>query len=191
MKAYMELLNKAHTSINVADTAEKNFFEEVYSELKSGDTYEVIVTNIKQAVPEMVTQRQLITVVNMARDYVGSKLFTRVTLMRWYNVKALVALIRYINKEHGADEVKGIKRRISNVGKEFDSNVAYNNNLATLIAEIKSEYKVVITDDSKVLTRNVNAMYNGLSDTQKQELLALLLADTVKIEAPAANKEVA
>lgn len=193
MKAYMELLNKAHTAINVSDTAEKVFFEEVYSELKSGDDYDTIVSNIKGVASELVVQKQLITIVNMARDYVGSKLFTRITHMRWYNVKALVALIRFINKEHGADAVKGIKRRISNVGKDFTSTTKYNNDLASLIVEIKAEYKVVITDDSKVMTTNVRAMYNGLSDTQKSELLALLLADEVKIVAPTANntKEVA
>ena len=184
MKAYKGLLDNAHTGFNVADTAEKAFFLEVYSELKDkgGDDYKTIVTYIKQAVPEMVPQKQLTMVVNMARDYVGSKLFTRITLMRWYNIKALVSLVRYINKEHGADAVKGIKRRISAVGGEFDSVNAYNNNLAKLIVAIKSEYKVVITDDSKVLTRNVKSMYNGLTDTQKSELLALLLADTVKIQ---------
>lgn len=189
----MELLTKAHMAINVSDTAEKAFFEEVYSELKSGDDYDTIVTNIKSIAQEMVVQRQLITVVNMARDYVGSKLFTRITQMRWYNVKALVALIRYINKEHGADAVKGIKRRVSNVGKEFDSTTKYNNDLAELIKDIKQEYKVVITDDSKVITTNVHAVYNGLTMVQKEQLLALLLADEVKIQAPQANntKEVA
>lgn len=188
MKAYMELLTKAHTAINVSDTAEKDFFLEVYSELKSGDDYDTIVSNIKSVASELVVQRQLITVVNMARDYVGSKLFTRVTAMRWYNIKALVALIRYINKEHGADAVKGIKRRVSKVGSELVSTTKYNNDLAGLIKELKAEYKVVITDDSKVLTRNVKAMYNGLTDVQKQELLAMLLADEVKIAAPVANK---
>ena len=181
MKAYMELLNKAHTSINVSDTAEKAFFEEVYSELKSGDDYDTITKAIKSTVPEMVVQRQLVMVVNMARDYVGSKLFTRITEMRWYNVKALVALIRYINKEYGVDAVKGIKRRITNVGATFESSTKYNNDLAELIKDIKQEYKVVITDDSEVKTSNVRAMYNGLTELQKELLLKLLLADQVKV----------
>jgi hypothetical protein len=176
-KAYIGLLEKANTAVVASDTAEKDFFLEVYSELKSGDDYETIVSHIKELVPEMVTQRQLITVVNMAKDYVGSKMFTKIIDMRWYNLKALVALIRYINKEHGKNAVTGIKRKISNVGRKHDKVADYNNALDVLIKQIKGEYKVVITDDSKVLTTNVKAMFNGLTTTQKGVLLKMLLAE--------------
>lgn len=181
-KKYIELMQGARNAIVKSDTAEKDFFMEVYGELKSGDDYDTIVSNIKEYADELVVQRQLITVVNMAKDYVGSKLFTRILEMRWYNVKSLVALIRYINKEHGADAIKGIKRRISNVGKDIDANslnskMMYNNALDVLIKEIKQEYKVVITDDSKVVTTNVKAVYNGMTLEQKKAMLELLLGD--------------
>lgn len=180
MKAYIELMEKAHSSIVASDTAEKDFFMEVYGELKSGDGYDLVCSNIKKHTTELIVQRQLITIVNMAKDYVGSTLFTRILEMRWYNVKALVALIRYINKEHGAGKVKSIKGRISKAGKEFsgaENNVKYNNAIASLIMTIKEEYKVVITDDSKVMTKNIKAMYNGLTDAQKMELFAMLSAE--------------
>lgn len=184
-KAYIELMMTARSKIVAGDTAEKNFFMEVYGELKSGDDYETIVKNIKEYSDELVVQRQLIMIVNMAKDYVGSKLFTRVLEMRWYNVKALVSLIRYINKEHGADKVKSIKSRISKVGKEFsdkEQHIKYNNAVAGLVKTLKEEFKVVITDDSKVVTKNIKAMYSGLTLEQKMELLAMLEAEFDKVE---------
>lgn len=177
MKPYIDLMMTTRSKIVASDTAEKDFFMEVYGELKSGDDYDTIVANIKEYADELVVQRQLITIVNMAKDYVGSKLFTRILEMRWYNVKALVSLIRYINKEHGADKVKAIKGRVSKAGKEFsgaDQKIQYNNAVADLIVAIKAEYKVVITDDSKVVTKNIKAMYNGLTESQKMELFAML-----------------
>lgn len=177
-KAYIGLLGKANSAIVAGDTAEKEFFMAVYSELKSGDDYDTIVKHIKGEVKELVTQRQLITVVNMAKDYVGSKLFTKILDMRWYNLKALVALIRYINKEHGVGKVKSIKTKISNVGRTNKGVTDYNNALDVLIKSIKDEYKVVITDDSTILTKNVKALYNGLTVEQKKSLLDLLLADS-------------
>ena len=176
-KAYIGLLGKANSAIVAGDTAEKEFFMAVYSELKGGDDYDTIVKHIKGEVAELVTQRQLITVVNMAKDYVGSKLFTKILDMRWYNLKALVALIRYINKEHGVGKVKSIKTKISNVGRTNKGVTDYNNALDVLIKSIKDEYKVVITDDSTVLTKNVKALYNGLTVEQKKELLDMLLND--------------
>ena len=176
-KKYIAMIADTNKKILMSDTAEKDLFLEVYGELKSGDDYDTIVGNIKEACTELVVQKQVITIVNMARDYVGSKLFTRILEMRWYNVKALVALIRYINKEHGAGKVKAIKGRISKVGKDTKTTVEYNNLLAELIAELKQEYKVVITDDSKVVTKNVKAMFNGLTAEQKVELYTLLKAE--------------
>ena len=176
-KKYIELITGATEAIFVSDTAEKDLFMEVYSELKSGDDYDTIVANIKEAMPEMVVQRQLIMIVNMARDYVGSKLFTRLLEMRWYNVKALVQLIRYINKEHGVDMVNAIKGKISRCGKTAKSNVDYNNDLDKLVKKLKADYKVVITDDGKVLTKSVTAVFAGLTDTQKTLMLELLLEE--------------
>lgn len=174
-KKYIELVTETVGAVIVSDTAEKDLFMEIYSELKSGDDYDTIVGNIKEAVPEMVVQRQLIMIVNMARDYVGSKLFTRLLEMRWYNVKALVQLIRYINKEHGADTVKAVKGKISRCGKTALGTANYNNELATLVNKLKADYKVVITDDGQVLTKSVNAVFAGLTDAQKTLMLKLLL----------------
>lgn len=185
MKAYREMTKATEASILVSDTAEKDYFITIYGELKDplGDDYKTIVANIKEDTSgELQVQRQLITVVNMAKDYVGSKLFTRILDMRWYNVKALVGLIRYINKEHGSDKVATIKRKVSNAGKDCN-NMEYNNKLDELIKEIKKEYKVVLTDDSKVVTVNVKAMYAGLSLKQKNALLAMLMED-VEVEKP-------
>lgn len=178
MKKYITLIKTTTEAVFTSDSAEKELFLEIYSELKSGDDYDTIVANIKSAIDELVVQRQIIMIVNMARDYVLSRLFTRILDMRWYNLKALVSLIRAINTEHGKDTVKAIKGKISKVGKDNVSNLAYNNELAKLVAELKKEYKKVITDDGKVLSVNVHAVFNGLTVGQKAIMLELLLAET-------------
>ncbi len=180
-KVYLEMISGTVDAVMCSDTAEKEFFIEVYGELKSGDDYDTIVKSIKDKVSEVVVQRQIIMIVNMARDYVGSKLFTRILDMRWYNVKALVQLIRYINKEHGASTIKAIKGKISKVGKGALNNGQYNNELSTVVASLKKEYKVNITDDGKVITKSVKATFEGMTAEQKATMLALLLAETKEV----------
>lgn len=190
-KKYIKLIGATSSAVLVSDTAEKDFFLEVYSELKDplGDDYKTITSNIKSAIDEVIVQRQVITIVNMARDYVGSKLFTKILDMRWYNVKALVALIRFINKHPGSDTllggkdgVKSIKRRIGNVGRKKLTATEYNNELAKLISDIKHEYNAVLTDDGQVLEiKSVSAVFNKMTPEQKEEMLELLLAEQQQV----------
>lgn len=178
MSKYIDMINNTIDAVLVSDTAEKDFFIEVYGEIKSTPNgYDIVVKAIKDRCTELVVQRQLINIVNMARDYVGSKLFTRVLEMRWYNVKALVALIRYINKEHGKSKVQTIKSRVSKVGKTTKTLGEYNNELSKLVGELKKEFKASITDDGKVIVINVTKTFGAMTEADKIEMLDLLLAE--------------
>ena len=171
-------------SINMMDSTSKDLFILVHSEflkvssehLKS--THTDISKYLKDTIVSDSVRGGISKIVTVAHRYSELKVITYLDTLTYDNIKGTITLLNYISKSC-PDNLKSVKSKLSRVkGKETHE---YNNNFRRKLVELKSEYKVVVTEDGEIIALTGNQVIKtvrdniaGLSNDEIYELMTIL-----------------
>lgn len=168
-KMYVKCLSAMKEAVSVESTAKglKDMIKEVSAELKSSKHFTQKVNNVV-SLAEATIKYKLHTMEGNSNNV---KLY-------FYNIEKSVNLLQYVSENYTEKVVTSVKNKLNKVKKVADKK-EYNDAYSKVLKELYKEYKIVMTDDSKVVKiaitkEGLQQMVTDLSPEMKEYLRTLL-----------------
>lgn len=168
-KMYVKCLSAMKDCVSVESTAKglKDMIKEVATELKSSKYFTQKVNNVV-SIAEATIKYKLHTMEGNSNNI---KLY-------FYNIEKSVNLLQYVSENYTEEVVTSVKNKLNKVKKVADKK-EYNDAYSKVLKELYKEYKIVMTDDSKVVKiaitkEGLQQMVTDLSPEMKDYLRTLL-----------------
>lgn len=183
----IEQLKVVGQNLGITDMNSKELFVLAHSEfLKTNKedlkkVHKEFREQVKAMFPSVSIQRGVLRVISVAYKYSELQAITYLDRLNYDNVKSVVSLLSYINKNK-PEELKAVRNKLSRVKFKEDV-VDYNNRMIDKLHELTAEYRVVETADGETvaltgasIVKKVEENIDKLTPEQVQELLAVLSA---------------
>ena len=177
-----KLLTRSITSNSKQDMNDKELFLMAYKEYKSvpksnrQDVTKEFKLHIETKVESVNIQSAVLRIIRVAYKYVDMQVIANFDKLEYANIKALVNLFSYIDKNisHKSKEVRDI---IKSLHEDNMSISRYNNLVVDKVRELRAIYKVVETVEGNMVTVSYSSIVksvDGLSIEDKQRLVDML-----------------
>lgn len=177
-----KLLTRSITSNSKQDMNDKELFLMAYKEYKSvpksnrQDVTKEFKLHIETKVESVNIQSAVLRIIRVAYKYVDMQVIANFDKLEYANIKALVNLFSYIDKNisHKSKEVRDI---IKSLHEDNMSISRYNNLVVDKVRELRATYKVVETVEGNMVTVSYSSIVksvDGLSIEDKQRLFDML-----------------
>ena len=181
-----QILNVAANVVNVELSA-KDLFVSLHTQyLKvSNEQHKSLNKEINNYLNEEIKNTVVLNAVKriarVAYLWADKKVLSHVDKLMYTNIKDTITLLKYVESKHSIEEAKKVRNKLARVNA---SKEGYNSRYATKIKELKAEYKVVVTEDDKIIeidpTKAIKVVESSLGKytiAQLEELRALLDAE--------------
>lgn len=173
-----------------SDISSKSVFEDTFLELKGAGVQSVdsaikgLVADTKELLNEKYTNNvinRIIRNIRLAGSWYGKKMFSKFEHLTMSNIESGLRLLDYLDSNDKKEEYTRVRNSLNKI--KCVTQVAYNNEFEHKVKEFYKEYKVVLTDDGKVMEVKLTRQGMDTLVTQLKsnpELLSYLMTELVK-----------